>query len=193
LYIVLQKGESKEEARKVLRHLVENGLVVIDYDFGEDDVEKVVFSPMVKSGLLTTKHAPVTQSYRSAWFGSAYGNVPHKLKILKDSPTCMTLLERFFANTGGIVCNFFAQYYLPSTNSNATDKNGHFGFHKDKFIGNQYRLLVTLGDSEKGKKMTFSICDDTPSDKTPGERVTLSIPHGRAVLLNRYVSIHIGK
>jgi hypothetical protein len=36
--------------------------------------------------------------------------------------------------------------------------------------------------------MTFSICDEKPSDKNPGQQVTLSIPHGRAVLLNRYVS-----
>ncbi len=187
-YIVDEKGEPPAVAKKVLRHLVEKGLVIGDYDFGED-VEEVVFSPMVKSGLLTTKHAPMNQSHRSAWFGSAFRNVPHNLKILRQSSTCMSFLQQVLANTGGIVCKFFAQYYLPSTNSNVIDKHGHFGFHQDTFVANQYRLLVTLGDSKEGKKMTFSICDKIPSDETPGERVTLSIPHGRAVLLNRYVSV----
>ena len=98
----------------------------------------------------------------------------------------MTFLERIFENTGGIVCNFFAQYYLPPCTKNTLDMHGHFGFHQDGFAGYHYRLLITVGDSNAGKKMTFSICDKKPSDKNPGDRVTLSSPHGRAVLLNRY-------
>jgi hypothetical protein len=175
--------DKKEEAKMVLRHLVKNGLVISDPNLGDGCFVQDEVTTMLESGLLTTKHDPVDQKQRSSWFGSAYCNNPHNMKILQASSFCMTFLQNALEDTGGIICNVFAQYIL--TQSNA---NGHFGFHQDNFVGNQYRLLLTLGDSKEGKRMTFSICDEIPSDENPGQQVTLSIPHGRAVLLNRYVS-----
>jgi hypothetical protein len=184
-FVVLAEGESREEAMEVLRHLVENDLTIIDYNFGGRDVQKDVTS-MVQSGLLTTKHEPRDKS-RSPWLGSAFRNNPHNLKLLQESAMCLTFMQEVLEGTGGIVSNFFATSYLPPATS-SREMNGHFGFHQDHFVGNHYRLLLTLGDSEEGKRMTFSICDTIPSNENPGRRVTLSIPHGRVVLLNRCVS-----
>jgi hypothetical protein len=179
---IVDDVDMRDEARVVLRHLVKNGLVISDPNLGDGCFVQEEVTAMLQSGLLTTKHDPV-DNHRSPWFGSAYRNNPHNMKILQESSLCMTFLQNALEDTGGIICNFFAQYILMQSNA-----NGHFGFHQDKFVGNQYRLLLTLGDSKEGKRMTFSICDEKPSDENPGKRLTLSIPHGRAVLLNRHVS-----
>ena len=56
----------------VLRHLVENDLVIADLNLGDGCFVQEEVTTMIKSGLLTTKHDPVDQNQRSPWFGSAY-------------------------------------------------------------------------------------------------------------------------
>jgi hypothetical protein len=143
---IVDDVDKRDEARVVLRHLVKNGLRIADPNLGDGCFVQEEVTAMLESGLLTTKHDPVDQNRRSPWFGSAYRNNPHNMKILQESSLCMAFLQNALEDTGGIICNFFAQYIL--TQSNA---NGHFGFHQDQFVGNQYRLLLTLGDSKEGK------------------------------------------
>ena len=181
-YVVFQEGQTAIEARKVMKTLVYGGLGVIDYDFGDQIIER--FDSMIKKGLLAIIHE--SNHRRSKWFGSSFGNVGHNFSVLRDSPMMMDFIEQMFSSTGGVVARFFGQYYLPST-GNTSHLNGHLKYHQDGFF-TDYRLLTTLGDSSTGKKMTFSICKEKPTRTNPGESVTINVPHGRTILLTKYVA-----
>ncbi len=181
-YVVLKEGQTIIEARKIMETLVYGGLGVIDYDFGDQFIEQ--FDSLIKKGLLANIHE--NNHRRSKWFGSSFGNIGHNFSILRESPMMMTFIEQMFSSTGGVVVRFFGQYYLPST-GNTSHLNGHLGYHQDGFF-TDYRLLTTLGDSPSGKKMTFSICNEKPTRANPGESVTINVPHGRTILLNKYVA-----
>ena len=183
-YVVLKEGQTTVEARKVMKTLVYGGLGIIDYDFGDQIQIIEQFDSMIKKGLLAVIHENNYQ--RSKWFGSAYRNVVHNFDVLRDSPMMMAFIEQMFSSTGGVVAKFFGQYYLPSTGK-ASHLNGHLGYHQDRFF-TDYRLLTTLGDSSTGKKMTFSISEEKPTRTNPGESVTINVPHGRTILLTKYVA-----
>lgn len=129
---------------------------------------------MIEKGLLATIHEP-DSSDRSWWYGSAYGNIKHNLSVLRDSPMMTAFIKQILGSTGGVVTNFFAQYY-PQSKGKCSDMHGHLSNRQDKFSA-QYRLLTTLGDSQFGKKMTFTIfCEEKPSGKNPGKSVTINVP-----------------
>ena len=125
---------------------------------------------------------------RSKWFGSGFGNIKHNLALVRESPMLMKFIETMLGTTGGVVANFFAQYYQPSTPGKYKSLRSHLAYHQDNFF-THYRLLTTHGDSPFGKKkMSFTICDGTPSKFNPGRSVTINVPHGRTVLLPQYVA-----
>lgn len=145
---------------------------------------------MIKKGLLATIQE--NDQWRSKWFGSSYSNVGHNISVLRDSPMMTAFIKQMFSSTGGIVARFYGQYYLPSM-GNTSHLNGHLKFHQDNFF-TDYCLLTTLGDSSTGKKMTFSICKEKPTGTNLGESVTINVPHGRTILLTKYVAgVMVGK
>ncbi len=187
-YVDLQKGQTIAEVQEVLSILIPRGLMIIDCDFGDSRLVLEHFQSLIDKGLLTEIHEPTDNMRRSKWFGTTKGNVQHALSILEDSPFLKTFLEQVLGSTRCVVVNFFGQYYLPSEKRTA-HLNGHFAYHQDKFH-THYRLMNTFGDSPAGKKMTFSImdvCGVKSCEKNTGKEVTLNIPHGRTVLLPRYV------
>ena len=165
--------------------LVSHGLMVLDHDFGDSDYVNENVEAMIKKGLLTTITRQNIQR-RSKWFGSSYHLVEHNFSVLHESPMMMTFIQRMFGSTGGVVARFYGQYYLPST-GRYSHLNGFFGYHQDRFF-THYRLITTLGDSPSGKKMTFAISKEKPTRTNPRESVTINVPHGRTILLNRYVA-----
>ena len=185
-YVDLQQGQTLDEAREVMTILVSYGLMIIDYNFGESHKVIEELEDMIKKGLFA-KSSPINYFRRSKWFGSGYGNVKHNLAIVRESPMLRTFIENMLGMTGGVVANFFAQYYQPSITGKYGSLHGHLAYHQDKFY-THYRLLTTLGDSQFGKKMSFTICDGKPSVINPGRSVTINVPHGRTVLLPQYVA-----
>lgn len=184
-YVVLQEGETEAKAREVMTILVAHGFMIIDHDFGERDTFIKSLESTIKKGLFS-KVTNGNTLRRSKWFGSAFGNIKHNLGIVRETPMLMSFIEKMLGTTGGVVANFFAQYYQPSITGKFFGLHGHLAYHQDKFF-THYRLLTTFGDSKFGKKMTFTICDGTPSKTNPGKSVTINLPHGRTVLLTRYV------
>ncbi len=104
---IVGENDKREEARLVLRHLVENGLRISDPDLGDGSFVQEGVTSMLQSGLLTTKHEPM-DNHRSPWFGSAYRNNPHNMKILQASTLCMTFLRNALEDTGGIIYVIFS-------------------------------------------------------------------------------------
>ena len=185
-YVEIQEGETIEEAREVITILVSHGFMVIDYNFGESHKFIESLESTIKMGLFA-KVINANSFRRSKWFGSAFGNIKHHQSIIRKSPMLMSFVERMLGTTGGVVANFFAQYYQPSITGKYFGLHGHLAYHQDKFY-THYRLLTTLGDSQFGKKMSFTICDGKPSVINPGRSVTINVPHGRTVLLPQYVA-----
>ena len=105
-------------------------------------------------------------------------------KILYEEPLfCEQVADIQDMFGSGIIQVAHATYYLPQPN---TKHGGHFSFYHDLFVPD-YRTLVTIGTSEKGKRMTFFI------DKyNIIQQVSLHVPHGTVIgLPQRVVAVNI--
>jgi hypothetical protein len=184
-YVDLQEGQTLAEAKEVIMtSLVSNGMMIIDYDFGEKHVVIKNLESTIEKGFIATIHNVTNLNRRSQWFGSGR-NVRHNLSILCESPMLMTFIERMLGSTRGVVANVYGQYYKPSKGK-SSHMHWHFSIHQYKFY-THYCLITTLGDSRFGKKMMFAICEVKPCIANPGKSVTINIPHGQTVLLPRSV------
>lgn len=153
-----------------LGELVRKGLFGFKCDIGSPAEISAAIDQLFDAKFFLSKHENQRRSLSISTYGS---HIIRTMKIMLNIP----IFSKFFGSIekifNGIITKTWAFYFIEGG-------GGKFVFHRDQF-NSKFRLILTLGDSKRGKLMRFV-------NRKTGQTVALKIPSGTVIGMSRVVA-----
>jgi hypothetical protein len=160
----------EEMNEEFLKELVRKGLYGFRYNIGTSEEIADAENELLKHGFFTSTHDNKRRSLSISTYRSSLYRIMAIMIGISIFSTFFDWIEMAF---DGIITKVWAFHFLQ-------DGGGKFVFHRDRFKS-KLRLILTIGDSRKGKLMRFI-------NKQTGKSVALKIPHGTVIAMSRVVA-----